>query len=118
MAEQRACPEDSVYRQFLRGDCSEATAELLTDHLHACLRCAERVEALMSEDGLFQAVRGMKGADTPLGEPDPRVQDMRRRLQHLNPTVVLEQTAAVVPLNRLGSYRVMRLLGQGGMGRV
>ena len=136
-----ACCDLRILERLLLGQIPAADAAPLEQHVSDCSRCADALRQIRAEDALVQALR-----HTP--EPDGLeqtefVQALIPCLKRLRPTdpertVASEpqagaeceaaESAEVFPflapaqaadeLGRLGSYRVLKLLGAGGMGIV
>jgi formylglycine-generating enzyme required for sulfatase activity/Leucine-rich repeat (LRR) protein len=135
------CPDDQVLERLLLGDISAEDAENLEQHLAECPPCTTKIATLQAEDTLLDAVRaagpGKEAAPTP-----EIVNHLINRLKKLAPIpaaetpteppthVPLEEVAPADDLGflapaeqadeigRLGGYRVLKVLGSGGMGIV
>jgi serine/threonine protein kinase len=130
MRAQEACPQEAVLELLLLGRLGEAEAGPLEGHLASCDRCAARAEAMQAEDGLVAAMREgsplLTGADAPAVET--LVERARRRLAAALPDLSLAEGpgagVALAPaeepgeVGRLGAYRVLKVLGSGGLGVV
>jgi hypothetical protein len=116
-----ACPDRRHYEQLVAGvyPAGDQLAHL-AEHLERCPRCAAAVGALEGSDSLVSRAPG-----TPL----PHAEDhLVRRLEDLlirsGPPEAAEHDVRLAPpqeadeIGRLGPYRVLRLLGGGGMGVV
>jgi hypothetical protein len=136
-----ACPEDHELRRFLLGQVAEADIDGLQRHLAQCPRCRARAEALPAQDTLVQTLSTV--AAQVRHPDDPAVNDLIVRLQRLQresraaapettsdgsaePDAdddvalfrILAPAQAPGELGRLGSYRVLSIIGRGGMGVV
>jgi hypothetical protein len=132
------CPDARDLQRLLLGDVADDEAEALERHLHDCPACLRIVRATEANDTLVEALRGQRietDADDTLqsvvGRLIVRVQEM------CPPAPALPETGAAPPedaprdllgllapaqgpdeLGRLGPYRVLKVLGAGGMGVV
>jgi len=134
-----SCPDNQELHSYSQGKHSPAEVDLLADHIEECSRCAETLEQFMSADTLVDPIKDQTrlvearqspvvdhlieklsalpadsvdtfvaaGDATPSGEGDPA-----------NFLEILAPPEAADELGRLASYRVLSVLGQGGMGIV
>jgi serine/threonine protein kinase len=119
-----ACPSEHQLQAFQLGDLSEPSLNAVAEHLEVCPRCETRAQAMDTAiDPILGAIRG-SGANLVV-EPPTR---------QLGPAIVqgaddagLEPSSTysfLLPpqqtgeLGRLPNYRVLRLLGTGGMAYV
>jgi serine/threonine protein kinase len=134
-----SCPELERLKEFQRGELSPAEALRLENHLLDCGRCAETLDSLAAEDTLAELVRAQAGG--PPEAAPPAVEVLIQRLSTLAfdgeaprtgdtraadteapgrgeeiPLDFLTPPQAPDELGWLGSYRVLRVLGRGGMG--
>jgi serine/threonine protein kinase len=130
------CPDDRELERLLLGRVPAAEAEPLEQHLATCSRCAVALEKVRTTDPLVDALQRPPVVDeTKLG---PFVAALLPSLKQLRPEGPKDTTpfagleeAETAPgfeylaprqaddeLGRLGSYRVLRPLGSGGMGMV
>ncbi|MCI0639549.1 MAG: serine/threonine protein kinase [Gemmataceae bacterium] len=137
------CPNDQILQRLMLGQLLEVEAEALALHLEECDRCAATVEAQPADDTLVAAARTASGVHEPeshavqaLVERFSRMigADIRKAAAPHNPLHEVEERtnrpasadlqAILTPpqesdeLGRLGPYRVLKILGAGGMGVV
>lgn len=135
------CPSAQQLSAFLRGELFDALAEQLSEHVTTCDACCRLLAALPNEDHFTQSLRQA----AVINEPPPlSLITLQRRLselpgqlatlsgstdatQHpLAPQIderndfrrLLSPPQASGELGSLGPYRVLRVLGEGGMGVV
>src|SRR5262245_51137970 len=129
--EVTSCPGPLVWQQYVLGLVEEADQQALEAHLENCPACLERLGRLPAEDTL---VADLRGGLTVADEPQDAVVDQVIRAaaelaagETQVPAGGQPQPAAealdflALPqeageLGRLAGFRVLRLLGQGGMG--
>jgi serine/threonine protein kinase len=110
------CPDKSVIEAYLRGDCDDATADLIVSHLKLCSRCnlvAEQIEA--SPDTFTEQLRQARDDSaaaiyTLYDRISDGVWPGRAQCQPRWPKSALPRA--------FGPYRIDCILGYGGMGAV
>jgi serine/threonine protein kinase len=115
MSSDTPCPSERELLQLGLGQLAADRAERVTAHVAGCDRCQDTLAALGVENTLL----GEVGAETPPARPavsKPGNND--RSDDDLELTQILAPAQAKDELGRLGPYRVLRVLGRGGMGVV
>jgi len=111
---------------FSSGCLTEDDADAIAAHLSHCSRCVAALEQLSPSDTLIDAFRAQTLQNLPLSNGD-RIQQIIQAAKQLYDSS--NQSAAYsakkrVPayeidaLQQLGEFRIVKLLGQGGMGAV
>jgi serine/threonine protein kinase len=136
------CPDVNRLPDIARGLLSAEEIESVAQHLEQCPRCAEQIESVQLDTELLAALRRVPG---PIAV-EPNMQAMMDRLEKLPESpddwatrvsglsstdhgqkamtdpaeygAFLSPPDAADELGRLGSYRLLKVLGQGGMGMV
>ncbi len=129
---EEACPDRSVLERLLLGLVSGKEVGPLEEHVHDCAECAAVMGTIQAADPLVEAVRALPRTTE---EPDDtQVEALVEALCKLPVTVgssgrrpslaetaeqlapFLDPPEAPGELGRFGPYRVIRILGSGGMG--
>jgi hypothetical protein len=143
MHEQTTCPGVQELDQYVLGQVPESRAESVARHLQKCPRCLQLVQQARPGDALVDAMRA--GAEGDTGPEGAVVHELIAQLKGMRPRGEGQSTtsdsdapseegeasasaagsyAFLAPpqepdeIGRLGPYRVLRLLGAGGMGLV
>ena len=122
-----SCPDEDALRHFAVGDVPEMEAGPLELHLAGCPRCVATLHDVADEDTLVAALRAQSSL-TSRPRIDEAVTSLITLLKSWSPSLsapVNEEpldflTSSDQPgeLGRFGGYRVLRVLGSGGMGIV
>ncbi len=103
------CPTTGQIVQLLRGQISGLPAIELTEHIHGCSRCSQSLE-LLGERGVTDASLAAKEPAVPVSSLSDTAQPTQ--LAFLAPAMSSDE------IGWLAHYRVLKLLGEGGMGIV
>ena len=114
MNDSSVCPDAGLLERFLLGRASADEARCVNEHMPVCVDCRRALDAL----------RGGGPATMGVGDEHPRASE-EATLPPPAPTVggaeafpFLAPPQAGDEMGRLGPYRVLRVLGAGGMGVV
>jgi serine/threonine protein kinase len=121
------CPRTQELEQLLRRTVSPEETAFLARHLDECVACAEALDRALGVGGLGEAFRRPLPAQAP--PEDSIVAGLIGRLCELSLVPaqpdsghsgheLLAPAQAPDELGRIGPYRVLRVLGAGGMGIV
>jgi hypothetical protein len=133
-----SCPNPAVWQKYLLGLIEEPEQQALESHLEHCPSCLERLSRVSDEDTLVSDLRsGLTHADEP---PDALVDQVIRAAVAMEGTqpgtpggdqprsastrpadeagIFLAPPQGPDEIGRLAQFRVLRVLGRGGMGLV
>src|SRR5262245_42753972 len=142
MVSAKACPQPQELGMLLAGTLPADRRDALLEHLESCAGCLERVEQLTVHHDLVKLLPQARQVQEPYEAHDDRIQQLLAALspEKINtsgdqdnatvsvidqqPIALKELRELLAPaqapdeLGRLGGYRVLKLLGAGGMGMV
>ncbi|HVS36599.1 MAG TPA: protein kinase [Gemmataceae bacterium] len=118
------CPGPDQLSAFVLGKLPDAAMQQLTAHTAGCARCQRELQARdAAADALILQIRRPRRAEATLEEPAMtrilrQAEVLTPQMSSESPPLGLAPAQASDELGRLGPYRVLRLIGVGGMGMV
>lgn len=139
MADRTSCPSHQDLQRFVLGKLEETSIDHVQQHLSGCGHCLETLDSISATDYLTVAVHDQG----PVSDrtPDADIENLVARLSNLGPCFrnpggddielagsanrssdqdlgFLSPPESPGELGRIGGYRVLRIVGVGGMGIV
>ena len=123
----KQCPDKHQLYGFVVGTIAEADADLIAEHLDTCVDCETVVQSLEGRPDALIAALQRPATENPYGnESECRSvldQVCKLKLHHFKPAAG-STTSETVPkrksrkVSSLGDYKILKKLGEGGMGAV
>src|SRR6516165_1255277 len=124
MSSSSTCPDPRDLRALLDGSPTEAERAALTAHLNGCARCRETLKGLASDRETWEGVARRLTEEAPPAPTLPSALDPAGEGARIAPAATELPPAFLGPparpgeLGTLGPYRVLAVVGRGGMGVV
>jgi predicted Ser/Thr protein kinase len=123
------CPRREALERFLLGRSDDAETIAIEEHLAACPACEERLATLHASDAVVDLLRATPSVSGEAAFVEELVERVCRQTRAsapaerqtpacVDPADFLDPPQGPGELGRLGPYRVLQLLGEGGMGVV
>ena len=111
------CPTTSQIVQLLRGQISGPLATELTEHIRGCSRCSQSLELLGERGDESVAAKEAAVRASVLSKDHARVNTLSAK-KPANQLAFLSPAISPDEIGWLAHYRVLKVLGEGGMGIV
>lgn len=117
------CPSVEILRGMLAGDLSAEQVDQIGHHLEGCALCRRRCEGFDKSDTILESARGVQDTANLIGEVPEKLKHKLKAMGELDEQLdedlgFLAPAERADELGRLGGYRILKVLGQGGMGIV
>jgi serine/threonine protein kinase len=113
------CPSPERLAAFLAGHLPPEEGDALAAHVQQCRPCTAAAEAIPEPvDRLASALRGLCGSGPAAGGEPPDGEQAAAAYEPTTRVTAPLEPPAIPDGSRLREYRLGRLLGEGGMGRV
>jgi serine/threonine protein kinase len=116
MAEPPACPDRDTWHRLLEGEIPEPEASELRRHGADCPACSQTMQLLSGDTTSLPQMAGT--ASVAAREEKSLPDSTQAGLASAPPPTLLRPPQEPGEIGRLGSYRIKRLISQGGMGMV
>jgi len=113
MNQSAVCLDDTEVERLLSGEMGSARTSELEQHLTSCIDCREKLEHRVGDEGWWCDTQSSLRTGMLATQSIGNEEDAPERLLEL-----LGPTDDPNMLGRIGSYEIVGLLGQGGMGAV
>ena len=118
---QLTCPTESRLRDFLEGSMDGVEANQISEHVGSCADCDRAISSLENEQGdVLKVLRDRTRTDSLLQEQEFQQLRNTARLGQFDSdtTPGIDDDERLDAGNRLRDYRLVKKIGEGGMGTV